>query len=161
MRATTALGPRSARAIMAEFILCAAIYVDDGQTTPRRGSHAYPKTGLMFCGWRHADCFTTMTAWGELLTPGQRAACNLRDRARVMGQPPPEERPDGLVRDEKITEDQYYAMRRDIRGFDQGFLTSTGRYVNRAEAYAIAEVSGQLRRGPQVSRELDSEDLYE
>lgn len=43
--------------------------------------------------------------------------------------------------------------------YNQGFLTSTGRYVNRVEAYGVAWKAGQLARdkkGPQ----LFSEDLW-
>lgn len=141
---------------MNERILCAAIYVDDGKAEPRRGSYAYPKTGLVFCGWRHADCFTTAWAWGALLTPEERFACNERDLMRVTG-----------ASELALVNDQKEAMRRDIRGFDQGFLTSTGRYVDRTEGYRIANAAGQVRQTPssegRLSKEaptLNSEDLY-
>lgn len=42
---------------------------------------------------------------------------------------------------------------------NQGFVTSTGRYVNRVEAYYLAHAAGQIisdRKGPQ----LFSEDLW-
>lgn len=52
-----------------ERILCAAIYVDTGKVEPPRASYAYPATGIMFCAWRHGDCFVSMTAWSDLLTP--------------------------------------------------------------------------------------------
>lgn len=48
-----------------ERITTAAIYVDDGKTVPARRSHAYPATGLVFAGWRHGDCFTTLHALGK------------------------------------------------------------------------------------------------
>lgn len=137
---------------MSERILCAAIYVDDGQ--PHGRSHAYPGTGLMFCGWRHADCFAAMSAWGATLTDDEREACNHRDAVRA-----------GDV--ESWTAAQTEAARRDLRGFDQGFLTSTGRYVSREEGYQIAQAAGQVVRSPsnagRLARErpmLISEDLY-
>lgn len=52
------------------------------------------------------------------------------------------------------------AMAVDATGFhDQGFLTSTGRYVNRVEAFGIAFKANQIisgARGPQ----LFSEDIW-
>ncbi len=53
-----------------------------------------------------------------------------------------------------------------LRGRDQGFLTSTGRYVGRAEAWRIAHAAGQLVEpsASAASRHdepwLFSEDLY-
>lgn len=55
-----------------ERILCAAIYVDTGKAEPPRASYTYPKTGLMFTGWRHGDCFTTLHAWAERLTDEEK-----------------------------------------------------------------------------------------
>lgn len=52
-----------------ERIICAAIYVDTGKGEPPRRSYTYPKTGLVFAGWRHADCFTALDAWAENLRP--------------------------------------------------------------------------------------------
>lgn len=48
-----------------ERILCAAIWVDTGKAEPPRSSYAYPRTGLLFCGWRHGDCFTALAAWAD------------------------------------------------------------------------------------------------
>ncbi len=44
-------------------------------------------------------------------------------------------------------------------GDDQGFITSTGRYVGRKEAYEIASAAKQLKYD-NISKELYSEDLY-
>ncbi len=55
-----------------ERILCAAIWVDTGEAEPPRRSYSYPKTGLVFCGWRHGDCFTTLNAWASGLAGGER-----------------------------------------------------------------------------------------
>lgn len=46
-----------------ERVLCAAIYIDTGTDDPPRRSYTYPKTGLVFSGWRHSDCYTTLNAW--------------------------------------------------------------------------------------------------
>lgn len=56
-----------------ERILCAAIYVDTGEAKPARRSYTYPRTGLVFSGWRHADCFVTLQAWADRLTDEERA----------------------------------------------------------------------------------------
>lgn len=55
-----------------ERILCAAIWVDTGKAEPPRRSYAYPATGLLFCGWRHADCFLPLEAWARRLTVEER-----------------------------------------------------------------------------------------
>lgn len=48
-----------------------------------------------------------------------------------------------------------------LAGRDQGFLTSTGRYVGRKEAADIARMAGQiLRPERQGTIDLFSEDLY-
>lgn len=56
-----------------ERVLCAAIWVDTGEAEPPRRSHSYPATGLLFCGWRHADCFTTLNAWAARLSTEERS----------------------------------------------------------------------------------------
>ena len=113
---------------MKERIQCAAVWVDTGKADPPRRSFSYPKTGLMFCGWRHGDCFTNMFAWADLLPPDER---------------------------ERI-------------GYHQGFMTSTGRFVNRAEAVPIAQNADQMygrssndwkRTSPEFTC-LTSEDIY-
>ena len=109
-----------------ERILCAAVFVETGKADPPRRSYAYPKTGLMFCGWRHGDCFCTMESWWEGLLPEeQEAVCELNPEGTPYSQ--------------------------------QGFLTSTGRYVNREDAAKIATAAGQI---PGPKRTLFSEDLY-
>jgi len=105
-----------------ETIRCAAIYVDDG-LDHQRMSYSYPETGLVFCGWRHSDCFTTLRAWMHGLTAEEirRIGCE------------------------------------QIAGKLQGFLTSTGRFVDRVEAAMIARNAGQIAS---KTESLDSEDLY-
>ena len=47
-----------------------------------------------------------------------------------------------------------------IKPSDQGFLTSTGRYVTRGEAQLIAVAAGQVSDEPALRGELFSEDLW-
>jgi len=84
-----------------------------------------PKTGLVFCAWRHGDCYTALMAWAHLFSPKERRRIRAIDR------------------------DQ-------LRGSRQGFLTSHGRFVDRAEAARIALDAGQV---DMAMRELTSEDL--
>lgn len=137
-----------------EHILCAAIYVDTGKAEPARRSYSYPATGLVFSGWRHGDCFTTLNAWGALLTEEERFEVNYRDLVRVH--------PESEL-SESLTEDQRAGMRGSVRGFDQGFLTSKGRYVGRKEAAVLAIAANQmLRENIRAHEGMDlwSEDLY-
>ena len=113
----------------AEHILCAAIYVDTGKAEPPRRSHNYPATGLVFLGWRHGDCFTTLHAWAGRLTDEEKASI------------------------EAIQEHQ-------LHGRNQGFLTSTGRYVGRREAWGLASEAGQIVSPKVRGTSLCSEDLY-
>lgn len=52
-----------------------------------------------------------------------------------------------------------WAMRDDPGPYNQGFLTSTGRYISRAEAVDVAYRSGQCKT-PKVPNKLFSEDLW-
>ena len=108
-----------------EHILCAAIYVDTGKAEPPRRSYSYPKTGLLFTGWRHCDCFVTLHAWSDRLSEEERIA---------------------------VGEEQ-------IAGLRQGFMTSTGRFVDREEGARIAIEAGQVEEG-NLRGCLFSEDLY-
>jgi hypothetical protein len=49
-------------------------------------------------------------------------------------------------------------IRERVSNEDQGFMTSTGRFVDRKEAALIAESAGQLIR--EIGSQLYSEDLY-
>jgi len=108
-----------------ERILCAAIYVDTGAAEPPRRSYAYPKTGLVFAGWRHGDCFVTLDAWWYALS----------DEGRF----------------------DVFKANGHIRSRHQGFVTSRGRFVDRAEAGEIAYAAGQTEK---LLRSLTSEDIY-
>lgn len=53
-----------------EYILCAAIWIDDGKEHAHQPSNI--ATGMVFAGWRHHNCFTPLVAlYG---TPAQAAA---------------------------------------------------------------------------------------
>lgn len=106
-----------------EYILCAAIYVDTGKTEPRRASAAYPKTGLVFSGQRHGDCYVTLNAWEALLS----------------------------------TEERHRLGEEVLAGRDDGFVTSTGRFVSREEGAKVAFAAGQIHL---PSESLTSEMLY-
>lgn len=108
-----------------ERVICAAIWVDDGRDDHDRASRTYPTTGLVFAGWRHADCYTTLNAWAERLTPEERKT---------------------------IGEAQFH-------GLNEGFLTSTGRFVGRTEGYQVALRAQQVAPGG-TRTSLSSEDLY-
>lgn len=69
----------------AERVLCAAIYVDTGLAEPPRRSHTYPATGLVFAGWRHADCFTLLDAWFVLLDEHERIRIDAIHPHQLMG----------------------------------------------------------------------------
>lgn len=135
-----------------ERVLCAAIYCDDGKADPARGSRNYPPTGLVFGGYRHSDCFTALLSWSEHLTPDEREAVNRRDAAAAHG---------GAA-SENWTDAQVKAAREGVRGFNQGFLTTKGRFVSREEAFDIAERTGQLPEELRGRKQgsLTSEDLY-
>lgn len=45
-----------------ERVLCAALWLDTGKDE-KPTAYAYPKTGLLFCGWRHSECIHAMHAW--------------------------------------------------------------------------------------------------
>ena len=62
--------PTSPQQRAPERILCAALYIDDGANHNPR-SHNYPKTGLVFLGWRHGDCFQVMREWQKGLESWQ------------------------------------------------------------------------------------------
>lgn len=115
-----------------ERILCAAIYVNDGKEYSRT-SHNYPTTGLLFCGLRHSDCFTSLHAWADRLTD--------REKQTI-----------------------HDIQKHQLRGINQGFLTSSGRYVNREEGYQLAVEAGQIPAktlwADGSSPILFSEDLY-
>ena len=121
-----------------EFILCAAIYVDTGKPPPGSRTRGTPETGIVFAGLRHGDCYGPLIAWSDGLTDAEK-----EEIAAVMGP-------------------EYEAYGSQLFGRRQGFLTSTGRFVDRDEAAPIAVAAGQTgARGRRVETDhLFSEDLY-
>ncbi len=114
------------RRFKVEYILCAALYIDNGSDKPARRSHAYPRTGMMLCAWRHGDCYVPLQTITDRLTPEER--------------------------DEYDSTLEYC-----LGGRYQGFLTSTGRFVDRKEAADIAYNAGQIAEPLPM---LTSENLY-
>lgn len=71
-----------------ERIICAAVFVETGEAHPPRMSYGYPKTGLVFAGWRHGDCMMLASAWWELQSDEERGrlrVVNGGDYARHQG----------------------------------------------------------------------------
>jgi hypothetical protein len=100
-----------------EYLLCSAIWFDDGVSTylyqPRN-----IKTGFVVCGRRHHNCFITKAI---LFQRGASHACRGASHQ-------------GL--DIKDYEDRFVI---------QGFLTNKDRFVDRYEAAKIALESGQIK----------------
>lgn len=106
-----------------EYILCAAIWIDTGKAEPPRRTYTYPATGLVFAGWRHADCWVALSSWLAHLSERESEALDEQERA----------------------------------GKHEGFITSTGRFVDREDAGCIAFIAEQVSRD---GLWLTSEDLY-
>ncbi len=116
-----------------EHILCSALYYDDGRVH-RPADIRMPKpTGLVVCGFRHDHCFQVLE---QVLRGAQYIA---RDDAAWMRLLTAWELEDALAR----------AV--------HGFVTSTGRFVDRDEAGRIAFAAGQTSR---VLDSLTSEELW-
>lgn len=77
---------RKSRGNLPETVLCAAIYVDTGKAWPERRSYTYPKTGIVFAGWRHGECFLLLEAWAERLTDTERAEIIALEEYALQGQ---------------------------------------------------------------------------
>jgi hypothetical protein len=108
-----------------ERILCAAVYVNDGEDYGEV-TYAAPKRGIVFHGLRHMNCYHAMRPWLKTLPKKVRSA--------------------------KLNLTQKHE--------NQGFLTSKGRYVNREEAWVIAEAARQILPHARHPGTLYSEDLY-
>jgi len=68
---------------------------------------------------------------------------------------PPPARHDGLLEKLRKLDLVVYPS-----GALQGFMTSTGRYVNRQEAFDVAKAAGQVVKGKFQPNTLFSEDLW-
>ena len=64
---------------------------------------------------------------------------------------------DGLSQSDRP---QYYRLTLGGEWWVEGFLTSTGRFVDREEAWRIARTAGQLRPDAEPEGSLLSENLY-
>lgn len=91
-----------------EFIVCAAIYVNDGIVHEEQCGNI--DIGFVIAGRRHGDCYST---------------------AKI------------LSNDNQELKEIMVASGRD----QQGFITSTNRYVGRAEAWIIAKENNQIQFG--------------
>jgi hypothetical protein len=52
------------------------------------------------------------------------------------------------------------AVKRVGYGYKQGFITSTGRFVDRAEGYVLARLAGQIVKKHGAANVLYSEDMW-
>ena len=77
--------PQNQRKDLMERILCAAVYVDTGKQESPHQSCAYPKTGLVFPGWRHNDCLILMEIWAAHLSDEERKVVEDIDEDALHG----------------------------------------------------------------------------
>ena len=129
-----------------ERILCAAIWYDNGlEYKFQKQTYGVP-TGFVLCGYRHPHICDVLPT-----NPYFMAKCF-------------DEKEHNAEQIQKYEELKYkYGWQED--GLTrcktvQGFMTSTGRFVDRKEAWKIAVASGQIRENRGYNKELFSEDLY-
>lgn len=127
-----------------ERILCAAIHYDNGLKYKYQTSSYGVDTGFVLCGYRHTnilDVLPTNPYWLK----------------RMFDEGNEEEI-------QKYEELKYkYGWQEDSLtrcNVVQGFITNTGRFVNRKEAWKIARAAGQIDDNGGHGKELFSEDLY-
>lgn len=58
-----------------EYILCSAIHYDDGVVNPNRRTRNYPETGLVICGYRHADIIGILPTNNAMRNDGKIYNC--------------------------------------------------------------------------------------
>ena len=100
-----------------QFIICAAIWYNDGKKRPHLPRNI--ETGIVVSGWRHGNCITVLS--------------------------------------EMFPNREYIVNNKDGKTTIQGFLTSKGMFVDRAEAGKIAFEAEQVLAPNDY---LFSEDLY-
>jgi len=108
--------------VIKERVICAAIWVKDGAKYDHQPKNV--ESGLVICGRRHHNCFSTLKA---------------------------------LIGLDKIISERVQGIQTD-----QGFLTSSDRFVDRKEAWVIAKDNNQIIYEP-VDNEIQplfSEDIY-
>lgn len=108
-----------------EFIVCAAIWYDDGVKHPIQEVYNIP-SGFVICGFGHA-CMISIIPTNNSLRKKEGIAYHDRDFE-----------------------------------VHQGFMTSSGRFVEREEALQIAIKAHQVIKGKTYGKDiLYSEDLYD
>lgn len=120
-----------------EYLVCSAIHFDNGieANNPHRPRNI--KTGIVFMGLRHCNCYDLMYSWSRLLLN------------------------DGLYIDSNFTLIETMDKVKEIFGKYhkiEGFLSNHNNFYNREEALKIAKKVGQVETT--ISRELTSEDLW-
>ena len=58
-----------------EYILCSAIHYDDGKQNRKRRSFSYPETGILICGYRHADIISILPTNNSMRNDGIEYKC--------------------------------------------------------------------------------------
>ena len=127
-----------------EKILCAAIHYDNGLKYKFQTSTYGVETGFVLCGYRHPfilDVLPTNPYWlkGVFAEGNAEEIQKYEELKYKYGW-----QEDSLTRCKTV----------------QGFITTTGRFVNRKEAWEIARAAGQIDDNGGYNRELFSEDLY-
>jgi len=118
-----------------EFIICAAIHVDD-----RKKHEEQPKgidTGFIIAGRRHSDCYKTISSMISII----------QEKDLIT-----------IIQEEDVANDIMHLAPDE----NQGFITSHNRYVNRHEGYKIAVANNQIWHNLSDKDQmiLASEDLY-
>lgn len=129
-----------------EYVVCAAIWYDNGlQYKFQTQTYGVP-TGFVLCGYRHPHICDVLPT-----NPYYLEKCFLDEEHNAEQIQKYEElkykygwQENGLTRCKTV----------------QGFMTSTGRFVGRKEAWKIAVASGQISENGGYNKELFSEDLY-
>jgi len=126
-----------------EYIICAAIHYDNGLKYKFHDKFGID-TGFVIAGWRHPYVASILPLNPYFI----KNLFNKEDKEAIQKY---EElnvkygwQEEGLTRCETI----------------QGFLTNTGRFVDRKEAFDIALNAGQITEENGYCKELFSEDLY-
>ena len=129
-----------------ERIICAAIWYDNGLTYERQ-KHIYGvPTGFVLCGYRHPDIVDVLPTnphfLEEVFKDKEHNAEEIQKYEELKYKYGWQE--GGLTRCNTV----------------QGFMTSSGRFVDRREAWRIAFAYGQIGEDGGYNHELFSEDLY-
>lgn len=129
-----------------EYVVCAAIWYDNGLEYKFQHQTYGVPTGFVLCGYRHPHICDVLPT-----NPYYLKNCFLNKEDNPEQVQKYEElkfkygwQEDGLTRCKTV----------------QGFMTSTGRFVDRKEAWKIAVASGQIDDNGGYNKELFSEDLY-